>query len=135
SWKDEDLDFLLIGVIEEDEEIKQGLFPLPGANKSLAKGGSKPKMEYQWELARKIFEEHEKYKDVFALAKTSSEKGVWGHKIKNQLKRMTQDVCEYHDKMGETGAGITHEKEISMELDNPFMNKWGDCLLQSTAET
>ncbi|KAF8225239.1 hypothetical protein L208DRAFT_1173232, partial [Tricholoma matsutake] len=58
SWKDEDLNFLLVGAIEEDEEIKQGLFLLPGPNKSLAQGGSKPKTEYQWELARKIFEEH-----------------------------------------------------------------------------
>ncbi|KAF8233281.1 hypothetical protein L208DRAFT_1061091, partial [Tricholoma matsutake] len=58
SWKDEDLNFLLIAAIEEDDEIKQGLFPPPGANKSLAKGGSKPKTKYQWELARKVFEEH-----------------------------------------------------------------------------
>ncbi|KAF8235326.1 hypothetical protein L208DRAFT_1205493, partial [Tricholoma matsutake] len=58
SWKDKDLNFLLIAAIEEDDEIKQDLFPLPGANKSLAKGGSKPKTKYQWELARKIFEEH-----------------------------------------------------------------------------
>ncbi|KAF8225238.1 hypothetical protein L208DRAFT_1506819, partial [Tricholoma matsutake] len=26
--------------------------------------------------------------------------------------------------MGETGAGITCEEEINMELDNPFKNKW-----------
>ncbi|KAF8223533.1 hypothetical protein L208DRAFT_1316273, partial [Tricholoma matsutake] len=118
-----------------DVEIKQGLFPLPGANTSLAKGGSKPMTEYQWELVRKIFEGHKKYKDVFALVKTSSEKGVWGCKIKNWLKQMTQDVCKYWDKMGETGAGITCEEEINMELNNSFTNKCGDFLLQSTVET
>ena len=48
---------------------------------------------------------------------------------------MTQDVHKYRDEMGETGAGITREEEINMELDNSFTNKWGDCLLQSTAET
>ncbi|KAF8235969.1 hypothetical protein L208DRAFT_1253789 [Tricholoma matsutake] len=37
---------------------------------------------------------------------------------------MTQDVRKYCNKMWETGAGITHEEEINMELDNPFMNKW-----------
>ena len=48
---------------------------------------------------------------------------------------MTQDVHKYQDKMGETGAGITCEEEINMELDNSFTNKWGDYLLQSTAKT
>ena len=42
--------------------------------------------------------------------------------------RMMQDVCKYQDEMGETGAGITCEEEINMELNNSFTNKWGECL-------
>ena len=144
SWKDEDLNFFLISAIEKDEKIKQSLFLLPGANKSLVKEGSKPKTEYQWKLLRKIFKKHKKYKDVFALMKGSSEKSVWGCKIKNWFKRwvsfyamislvmvlidftctrIMQDVCKYQNKMGETGAGITHKEEINMKLNNSFTNK------------
>jgi hypothetical protein len=52
--------------LQEDEAIRQGLFPVPGGNASVPQGGSKLKTDYQRKLAQKLFEKHEKYKDVFA---------------------------------------------------------------------
>ena len=87
SWKDHDLNWSLIAILEEDQVIRQGLFPVPGANISVSQGGSKPKTDYQWMLAQKLFENHEKYKDVFALIQTTADKANWQLKIKNRLKR------------------------------------------------
>ncbi len=81
------MNWALISMLEDNPVIKQGLFPLPGGNTSVSQGGSKPKIEYQYELARALFEDHEIYKDVFAQVKTSAEKGAWALKIKNRLKR------------------------------------------------
>ncbi|KAF8815098.1 hypothetical protein BYT27DRAFT_7080741, partial [Phlegmacium glaucopus] len=87
SWKDIDLNWSLITILEEHQAIKQGLFPVPRANVSVSQGGSKPKTDYQWMLAQKLFENHEKYKDVFALVKTPADRANWQRKIKNCLKR------------------------------------------------
>jgi hypothetical protein len=72
SWKDLDLNWALVTVLEEDSVIRQGLFPaaVPGGNNSVAQGGSKPKTKYQWALAKKLFEDHEKYKAAFKTAQT-----------------------------------------------------------------
>jgi hypothetical protein len=86
SWKDIDLNWSLIMILEEDQVIRQGLFPVPGANISLSQGG-KPKTDYQWMLAQKLFEDHEKYKDVFSSVQTLADKATWQRKIKNRLKR------------------------------------------------
>jgi len=72
-----DLNWALVVAIEDDPVIKQGLFPLPGQNTTVTQGGSKPKTEYQWALADKLFGDHEKYKDIFVQAKTPGEKSVW----------------------------------------------------------
>ncbi|KAF8232600.1 hypothetical protein L208DRAFT_1271109, partial [Tricholoma matsutake] len=141
SWKDIDLNWSLITILEEDQAIRQGLFPVPGVNISVLQGRSKPKTDYQWMVAQRLFENHEKYKDVFASVKTMVDKANWQHKIKNHLKRsqfshwlvmltlelgsMTQDVCKYHDMMGETGAGIIHEEDIDMEHNNSLTQSWG----------
>jgi F0F1-type ATP synthase alpha subunit len=87
SWKDVDLNWTLISILEEDEVIRQGLFPVPGANISVSQGGSKPKTDYQWMLAQRLFENHEKYRDMFALVQTPADKANWQRKIKNRLKR------------------------------------------------
>lgn len=87
SWKDVDLNWTLIAILEEDEVIRQGLFPVPGANISVFQGGSKPKTDYQWMLAQRLFENHEKYKDVFASIQSTADKANWQRKIKNRLKQ------------------------------------------------
>jgi len=45
---------------------------------------------------------------------------------------MSKDVCKYQDEMGEMGAGIFHEMEIDMDLDNPFTRSWGMFIGTST---
>jgi nitrate reductase assembly molybdenum cofactor insertion protein NarJ len=55
-------------------------------NISVSQGGSKPKTDYQWMLAQRLSENHEKYKDVFASVKTMADKANWQRKIKNCLK-------------------------------------------------
>ena len=49
-------------------------------------GRSKPKTDYQWMLAQRLFKNHEKYKDVFASVKTMADKANLQHKIKNHFK-------------------------------------------------
>ncbi|KIL54793.1 hypothetical protein M378DRAFT_182413 [Amanita muscaria Koide BX008] len=124
DWKDNDLNWSLITILEEDQAIRQGLFPVPGANISVSQGGSKPKTDYQWMLAQRLFESHDKYKDAFALVQTPADKANWQRKIKNRIKRMTQDVRKYRDMMGETGAGIMHENDIDMECNNSLTQSW-----------
>jgi len=63
SWKDECLNWSLIMILDEDVIIKEGLFPTPGRNTTVSQGGSKPKTEYQWMLAKALFEQHIKYKE------------------------------------------------------------------------
>jgi hypothetical protein len=86
SWKDEALTWSLIDVIEEDPIIKDGLFPPVGAHTSTQKGGGKPKMEFQYKVAKKIFANHVIYGEAFNNATTSAEKSAWTTKIKNRLK-------------------------------------------------
>ena len=87
SWKDVSLNWKLITALEEDTVIRQGLFPIPGANISVSQGGSKPKTDYQWMLAKKVFEDHAKYKDVFASVQSPADRAAWVLKIKNRLGR------------------------------------------------
>ncbi|KAM6488810.1 hypothetical protein JOM56_015736, partial [Amanita muscaria] len=76
----------LIDAIEEDSEIKDGLFPPVGAHVSTQKGGGKPKTEFQYKVAEKIFANHAVYGEAFKNATTTAEKSAWTTKIKNRLK-------------------------------------------------
>ncbi|KAF8237028.1 hypothetical protein L208DRAFT_1249613 [Tricholoma matsutake] len=40
SWKDVGLNWSLITILEEHQDIRQGLFPVPGANDPSIKGGA-----------------------------------------------------------------------------------------------
>ncbi|KIL54973.1 hypothetical protein M378DRAFT_18368 [Amanita muscaria Koide BX008] len=40
------------------------------------------------------------------------------------LGSMAKDVRKYRDEMGETGAGIVHEEEIDMTLENSLTSSW-----------
>ena len=81
------MNWSLITLLEEDIIIKEGLFPTPGKNITVSQGGSKPKTEYQWMLAKALFEQHDKYKEAFARVKTAADRSAWVLKIKNRLKR------------------------------------------------
>ena len=144
SWKDIDLNWSLITILEENETIRQGLFPVPRASIPVSQGG-KPKTDYQWMLAQKLFENHVKYKDIFASVQTV-DKGNWQCKIKNHLNwwrwgqfshrlimltvewRMTKDICKYCNMMGEMSAGIIWEEDIDMEHSNSLTQSWGTFL-------
>jgi hypothetical protein len=93
SWvKDENLSWSLIAAITEDPDIKQGLFPSPGANSSSAKGGGKTKTEWHWRLCDVLFSQHPDYAAAFSLAKNATGKPAakqranWANKIKNRIK-------------------------------------------------
>lgn len=86
SWEaDIDLNWSLITAIEENDEIKQGLFPSPGQD--TRKGNGKPKTDHQYALAVAIFAKHPDYSEAFDVAKTPKEKALWTRRIKNRIKR------------------------------------------------
>lgn len=92
SWDDEDLNWALISAIMDDPEIKQGLFPPPGAKVSTKNGGGKPKTKHQRALCVALFTSHPVYGPAFALIKTAKDKEWWVHKIKNRLKKYVTTV-------------------------------------------
>ncbi|KAG1902807.1 uncharacterized protein F5891DRAFT_927470, partial [Suillus fuscotomentosus] len=93
----------LLSAITDDTNIKQGLFPSPGAN---PRTGGKTKAAYHWAICVTLFENHPDYHTPFSHAITPKQKDTWANKIKNQIKRMSEITCKYMDEMGETGAGI-----------------------------
>ncbi|KDQ17168.1 hypothetical protein BOTBODRAFT_90706, partial [Botryobasidium botryosum FD-172 SS1] len=49
------LTWQLIRIIENTPEIKQGLFPPPGAHVSTSKGGGKAKSDHHWAICELLF--------------------------------------------------------------------------------
>jgi hypothetical protein len=87
SWSDVDLTWALITAITDNDGIRQGLFPGRGGNASTAKGGRKKKIDHQFDLAKALFADHDKYREAFATAQDSKQRTVWATKIKNRLGR------------------------------------------------
>ncbi|KAJ7874284.1 hypothetical protein B0H13DRAFT_2551810 [Mycena leptocephala] len=114
DWTPE-LTWTLISAIEEDEEIRDGLFPGVGAIKL---SGGKPKTHYYYSLAVKCFAEHEKYKDIFAVdpeqspATLAKQRKLWTENIKNKIKPLITKARENIIEMGQTGAGIASADDI-----------------------
>ncbi|KZT21628.1 hypothetical protein NEOLEDRAFT_1073284, partial [Neolentinus lepideus HHB14362 ss-1] len=124
----------LITAITDDSEIKQGLFPAPGANVSTSQGGGKPKADHYWALCIALFSEHEDYRDHFARVNRGSttstkDRTLWGDKIKNRLRKMATQVREIRDQMGETGEGIQHKEDLweGSELCNKWQLHESEC--------
>ncbi|KAJ7722964.1 hypothetical protein B0H16DRAFT_1895976 [Mycena metata] len=112
DWKDEDgikLTWQLITAIEGADETRASLFPPVGANKI---SGGRKKSEYQFDLAKKLFAEHPKYKDAFATIATAKDKKFWYSKIKNRLDALIKKVRAQIEEMGQTGAGVENEEDI-----------------------
>jgi hypothetical protein len=86
SWKDVSLNWSLISALEENETIKQVLFPMPGEKATLNVAG-KPKTEQQYRLAEILFKDHEKYGAAFSKVTTPVDKAAWTLKVKNCLTR------------------------------------------------
>jgi len=64
SWKDVNLNWALVTALEDDDDIKQVLFPMPGEKVALNVTG-KPKTEQQYKLAKILFKNHKKYSTAF----------------------------------------------------------------------
>lgn len=60
----EELTFQMLTEITEDEDIKQGLFPVPGSN---PRNQGVPKTHWHWVLCEKLFSYHEDYKSRFEV--------------------------------------------------------------------
>ncbi|KAG2336962.1 hypothetical protein BDR05DRAFT_952988 [Suillus weaverae] len=85
EWTKE-LIFWMLTEITKDEDIKQGLFPVPGSN---LRSQGVPKTHWHWTLCKKLFYKHEKYRSQFQILQdkgTPKQKEVWHTKIKNKLK-------------------------------------------------
>ncbi|THU88118.1 hypothetical protein K435DRAFT_866582 [Dendrothele bispora CBS 962.96] len=129
DWTTDRIDALING-ITGNPEIKQGLFPSPGTvvhdqYGNIVKANSKPKTEYNWKLAKVVFEFDADYADVFMLTTgATAGQNYWAGKIKNKLEEMIEKVNKYKNEMGETGAGLTSAEQIDMSLTNGFTTKW-----------
>ncbi|KAG0698762.1 hypothetical protein DFH29DRAFT_877759 [Suillus ampliporus] len=89
EWTEE-LTFQMLTEITEDEDIKQGLFPVPGLN---PRNQGVPKTHWHWVLCKKLFSYHKDYKSRFEVLwdkGTPKQKEAWHMKIKNRLK-----WCQY----------------------------------------
>ncbi|KAJ7939056.1 hypothetical protein B0H13DRAFT_2301266 [Mycena leptocephala] len=114
DWSnDPDLSVRLPALISEDADIKRSLYPPCGANASTKKGGGKPKVNAQWELALLLLGSMEKYKDVIAACQTQ-EKLVIANKIKNRLGSMAKTIRDFDKEMGET------------DVTNKFTTQWAE---------
>ncbi|KAJ7460290.1 hypothetical protein FB451DRAFT_1563367 [Mycena latifolia] len=126
------LTWSLIGGIEDDEEIRDALFPGVGANK-LANG--KPKTHYFYKLAQNCFAEHPDYMEAFAMnpeytpAQRTNQRKLWTEKIKNKVKTLVAKARENITEMGQTGAGITSEDQV--QPGTAFATKW-DLMLEDS---
>ncbi|KIJ09090.1 hypothetical protein PAXINDRAFT_17820 [Paxillus involutus ATCC 200175] len=123
EWN-EQLTFRMLTEITEDEDIKQGLFPVPGAN---PRNQGLPKTHWHWAVCEKLFSQHHDYQEKFALLQkigTAKQKEAWHTKIKNRLKRMTDNTLKHIEVMGQTGAGIKTRSEIDTNQQNAFVTKW-----------
>ncbi|KAF8174178.1 hypothetical protein K438DRAFT_2023231 [Mycena galopus ATCC 62051] len=115
DWTTE-LTWTLVTAIEDDEEIRDGLFPGVGAIK---RKGGKPKTHYYYILAVTCFATHDKYQDAFAMDPESTEaqlaahRKLWSGKIKNRIAGLVTKARENITEMGETGAGVDTEEEIT----------------------
>ncbi|KIK98766.1 hypothetical protein PAXRUDRAFT_30940 [Paxillus rubicundulus Ve08.2h10] len=114
--------------ITEDEDIKQGQFPVPGANPC---NQGLPKTHWHWAICEKLYLQHHNYQEKFTLLQkisTAKQKEAWHTKIKNWLKRMTDNMLKHIEVMGQTGAGIKTCSEIDTNQQNAFVTKWNNIL-------
>ena len=96
SWNN-GLSEKLIAAITDDPDIKQGLFPAPGANASTTKGGGKRKSHWQRKLAEILFAEHPEFSAAYAHSQTqksSKLQGIWGERIRNRISKYVVDLSQ-----------------------------------------
>ncbi|KAJ7740072.1 hypothetical protein B0H16DRAFT_1694319 [Mycena metata] len=113
SWTPE-LTWTLVTALEE-EEIRAGLFPPPGAIK---RKGAKSKKHWQYLVAKECFEFDVKYGVAFTKAVKPKEQGFWSRKIKNKVKTYVHVILlvvaarANIQVMGQTGEGLESADDI-----------------------
>ncbi|KAJ7672987.1 hypothetical protein DFH06DRAFT_1173981 [Mycena polygramma] len=114
-----DLTWSLITGIEEDEEIRDGLYPGPGAIK---RTGGKPKTHFYDALGVKLFADNPAYTEILAIdpelseaeqaKKKAEQRKLLAGKVKNKVKTLTDTARIHILEMGQTGAGLRSAAEI-----------------------
>jgi hypothetical protein len=95
SWSDE-LTWTLIAGIEDDEDIRNGLFPGVG---SIGLLHGKPKTHWHYKLAVICFATNPEYQEAFTakpeytLAMIAEQRKLWTEKISNKVKTCVYNYC------------------------------------------
>ncbi|KAJ7101259.1 hypothetical protein B0H15DRAFT_796095 [Mycena belliarum] len=115
-----DLTWSLVTGIEEDDEIRDGLYPGPGAIK---RTGGKPKTHFHDALGVKIFADNPAYTEFLAIdpelseaeqtKKKAEQRKLLAGKVKNKIKTLTDTARIHILDMGQTGAGLRSAAEIT----------------------
>ncbi|KAJ7660895.1 hypothetical protein DFH06DRAFT_1400319 [Mycena polygramma] len=114
------LTWALVSTIQDDEEIRDGLFPGPGAIK---RGGGKTKTHFYEAVGVKVFLDNDDYKDILAIdpelsdaeqaKQAAKQRKLLAGKVKNKVKTLTTRTRVHMREMGETGAGLRSAAEIT----------------------
>ncbi|KAF8991492.1 hypothetical protein BDQ17DRAFT_1332859 [Cyathus striatus] len=76
----------LLSHLTSDMDMKNGLFPLPGAHPSSKHEGGSVKADWHWKLAILMFKDHPSYIEAFTAALTTNTASAckpWVDRIKN----------------------------------------------------
>jgi hypothetical protein len=85
TWSDE-LCEKMLSIIIEDDKLHHGLFPGPGTTQDGTGSNKQPKSEFEWVIARRLFENDEKYAGLFGQSTTTAKgRSHWVIKVKNKL--------------------------------------------------
>ncbi|KAJ6618489.1 hypothetical protein B0H10DRAFT_2217622 [Mycena sp. CBHHK59/15] len=128
DWTEE-LTWMLIAGIEDDEDICDGLFPGIG---SIGLQHGKPKAHWQHKLAVICFATNPDYQDAFAvkpeytMAVITEQRKLWTEKISNKLKTLVSKGKTYIKEMGATGAGIVTQEEV--QPGTAFATRWDEIM-------
>ena len=77
----------MLTIILDDDTLRHGLFPGPDTVPKDGTGSNKhPKSEFEWEVARRLFQNDDMYSELFERStRSSSGRGGWVKRIKNKL--------------------------------------------------
>ncbi|KAJ6529394.1 hypothetical protein B0H19DRAFT_1242891 [Mycena capillaripes] len=95
--------WMMVNAVEDNEDIRGGLFPPPGSTK---RKGGKPKKN-----ALK-FEDDPLYGEAFKKAITAKQQKPWWVKIKNKMKLLVDAARADIEAMGQTGAGLESADDL-----------------------
>lgn len=83
------LSWAIVTAITDNDDIRRGLYPEPGANESTANGGGKPKADFHRLIVDEIFSNHDEYGELYLShveAKDKKKLEAWFLKVKNRIR-------------------------------------------------